>query len=34
MPTRVRDLLDTNLNNLDGGKNRHILQYTVQYEYL
>ena len=28
MPTRVRDLLDTNLNNLDSGKNRHILQYN------
>lgn len=32
MPTRVRDLLDTNLNNLDGGKNRYILQYNATDE--
>ena len=32
MPTRVRDLLDTNLNNLDSVKNRHILQYNATDE--
>ena len=32
MATRVRDLLDTNLNNLDSGKNRHILQYNATDE--
>jgi len=32
MPTRVRDLLDTNLNNLDNNKNKHILKYNATDE--
>lgn len=32
MPTRVRDLLDTNLNNLDSNKNKHILKYNATDE--